>query len=61
MSLNFFKTEATKTDASLSFQTILDNLNTHEEPIVLDVDTFVQQENIDLGQHQSKHTICNIL
>jgi hypothetical protein len=60
MSLNFFKTKAQKTDATLQFQTVVDNLNKSRDLDVLNIDQFVQQENIHLSQHQGKNSSWNM-
>ncbi|CAO0791001.1 unnamed protein product [Mucor circinelloides] len=53
MSLNFFKTKSEKTDASLDYKSVLDNLHVMENTTSsLDIDHFVQTENILLGRHQ---------
>lgn len=58
MSLNFFKTKTQKTDATLSFQAVLDSLDKKVDAAdTLKIDQFVQQENIHLRQHQGKKHI----
>jgi hypothetical protein len=53
MSLNFFKTNPEKTDASLDYKSVLDNLNVMDNTITsLNIDQFIQNENILLGKHQ---------
>lgn len=62
MSLNFFKTKTQKTDATLSFQAVLDSLDTKVDTAdTLKIDRFVQQENIHLRQHQGKKDIVFFL
>ncbi|KAI7903651.1 uncharacterized protein BX663DRAFT_507213 [Cokeromyces recurvatus] len=52
MSFFFKKTKSEKTDASLDYQTIINDLNTVVESNTnLDIDYFIQKENIHL-QHQ---------
>ncbi|KAL7321041.1 hypothetical protein PS15m_000861 [Mucor circinelloides] len=53
MSLNFFKTKSEKTDASLDYKSVLDNLHVMDKTTAsLDIDQFVQTENILLGRLQ---------
>lgn len=53
MSLNFFKTNPEKTDASLDYKSVLDNLNVMDNTTAsLNIDQFIQNENILLGKHQ---------
>jgi hypothetical protein len=53
MSLNFFTSNAQKTDAKLTFKSVIDNLTENQDiSTPLDIDQFIQQENIQLGQHQ---------
>lgn len=53
MSLNFFKTNPEKTDASLDYKSVLDNLNVMDNTATsLNIDQFIQNENILLGKHQ---------
>ncbi|KAG2232759.1 hypothetical protein INT48_001113 [Thamnidium elegans] len=52
MSLNFFKSTPQKTDASLEFKTVLSNLKEKNDTTPLDIDKFIQQENVNLGSHQ---------
>lgn len=53
MSLNFFKTNPEKTDASLDYKSVLDNLNDMDNTTTsLNIDQFIQNENILLGKHQ---------
>jgi hypothetical protein len=56
MSLNFFKTNPQKTDATLKFKSILENLNEKSDisssSSPLNIDQFIQQGNIHLRQHQ---------
>ena len=56
MSLNFFKTKPAKTDASLDYKAVLDNLHVMDTAATasLDVDQFVQSEHILLGKHQGR-------
>ncbi|GAA5799282.1 hypothetical protein HPULCUR_004692 [Helicostylum pulchrum] len=56
MSLNFFKSTPQKTDASLEFKTVLSNLKEKNDTTPLDIDKFIQHENINLGSHQGKET-----
>jgi hypothetical protein len=52
--LNFFKSEDNKkTDCSITYNAVLNNLQNTSESNNLDIDTFIQAENIDLRQHQS--------
>ncbi|KAI8886361.1 hypothetical protein K501DRAFT_331310 [Backusella circina FSU 941] len=54
--LNFFKSEENKkTDCSITFNTVLSNLQNTSESNNLDIDTFIQSENIDLRQHQKNY------
>ncbi|GAN01681.1 hypothetical protein MAM1_0010c01115 [Mucor ambiguus] len=53
MSLNFFKTKPEKTDASLDYKAVIDNLHAMDTTAArLDIDQFIQAENILLGKHQ---------
>ncbi|KAL9540637.1 hypothetical protein MBANPS3_009572 [Mucor bainieri] len=53
MSLNFFKTKPEKTDASLNYKAVIDNLHVMDATAAsLDIDRFIQAENILLGKHQ---------
>ncbi|KAI8636884.1 hypothetical protein BD408DRAFT_448064 [Parasitella parasitica] len=53
MSLNFFKTKPAKTDASLDYESVINNLNAMDSSIAgLDIDQFIQNESILLGKHQ---------
>lgn len=54
MSLNFFKSTPQKTDATLQFNSVLDNLNEKRDVKPLNIDEFIQQENINLRSHQGK-------
>lgn len=55
MSLNFFKTKPNKTDASLDYKAVIGNLHVMDTAAAnLDIDQFIQAENILLGKHQGK-------
>ncbi|KAG2200080.1 hypothetical protein INT47_007725 [Mucor saturninus] len=51
MSLNFFASKTQKTDATLSFKSVLDSITNNKALAPLDIDAFIQQEDIHLGSH----------
>lgn len=62
MSLNFFKKESKKTDASLSYGEIINNLRSIDNSnFSINVDQFIQSENINLRQHQGKFSLITLL
>lgn len=62
MSLNFFNSKTQKTDATLSFQAVLESLDGRDDSSdCLKIDEFVQQENIHLRQHQGKKRFLFLL
>ncbi|KAK4517999.1 uncharacterized protein ATC70_001348 [Mucor velutinosus] len=53
MSLNIFKAKPEKTDASLNYKAVIDNLHVMDTTAAsLNIDQFIQSENILLGKHQ---------
>lgn len=61
MSLNFFKTKPEKTDASLDYKAVVANLHAMDSTAAsLDMDQFVQAENILLGKHQGKSEVTQV-
>jgi hypothetical protein len=54
MSLNFFKSKPEKTDASLSYNEVLQNLKLNETTTTspLNIDQFIQSEGIQFSRNQ---------
>lgn len=56
MSLNFFKSKPEKTDASLSYHSVIQSLNETTLSAPLNIDKFIQSENIKFSRNQGEVT-----